>query len=80
MQDNADFAATNNFQYELWSDTDRTLALHLGAATSDTQAFASRKTYVLDEEGRLCLHYESVGVTDHPQEVLDDVTRLLQGR
>ena len=36
-----------------------------------------RKTFVLDEQGRLCLKYESVGVSSHPQEVLEDVTLLL---
>lgn len=52
--------------------------MHLGAASSDTQAFADRKTYVLDEEGRLRLRYDSVSVSPHPQEVLDDVTLLLE--
>ena len=51
--------------------------MHLGAATSEAQSAASRNTYVLDEQGRLCLQYESVGVSAHPQDVLDDVTLLL---
>lgn len=33
---------------------------------------------MLDEQGRLCLQYDSVGVGTHPQEVLDDLTLLLQ--
>ncbi len=76
--DNADFAADEGFQYELWSDDSRVLGQHYGAAGSDNQAFASRVTVVLDEMGRLCLVYPQVGVGQHPQEVLEDVTRLLQ--
>ncbi len=78
IEDNAAFAAAEGFQYDLWSDVDRVLALYYGAATSADQAFASRKTYVLDEQGRLCLQYASVGVSTHPAEVLEDVTRLLE--
>lgn len=75
--ENAEFAAAQGFQYELWSDPDRTLAMHFGAATSPTQPLASRRTVVLDEQGRLCLRYDTVGVTSHPSEVLEDVTKLL---
>ena len=57
---------------------DRVLALHYGAATSADQSHASRRTYVLDEQGRLCLEYVSVGVRTHPAEVLEDLTRLLR--
>ena len=75
---NATFAADQGYLFELWTDRNRELALHYGAATSVDQAFASRRTVVLDELGRLCLQYESVGVSSHPAEVLSDVTLLLQ--
>lgn len=75
--ENAAFASAQGFQYELWSDLQRTLALHFGAATSDTQGSAYRRTFVLDEQGRLCLQYDTVGVNSHPEDVLDDVTLLL---
>ena len=74
--ENEDWANEHGLQYELWSDDDRTLALAYGAATSETQAIASRKTVVLDADGNLCLRYDAVGVSTHPTEVLEDLTLL----
>ncbi len=73
---NATFKENNGFQFELWSDADRTLALYYGAASSEAQAMASRVTMVLDEEGGLVLEYGSVNPATHSQQVLKDCLAL----
>ena len=74
---NAQWAAEESFNFELWSDTDRTLALTYGAATSDTQAYASRITVILNADGDLVLEYlTDINVGTHPNEVYDDCVKL----
>lgn len=70
--ENLEWAQYEGFQYDLWSDLGRELALYYGAATSDTQSSASRKTFVLDAEGTLVLEYTSVSAATNPQDVLED--------
>ena len=53
-------------------DVDRVLAMYYGAATSSMQANASRKSVLLDAQGRLILEYPVVNVSNHPLEVLED--------
>jgi peroxiredoxin Q/BCP len=69
---NATFKTNNGYQYELWSDTDKTLALYYGAASSAAQAMAGRVTRILDAEGVLVLEYDAVNPALHPQQVLED--------
>ena len=75
-EDNHDWALAEGFQFELWSDPDRTLALHYGAASSPVQWFADRVTKVIDCDGTLVLEYPTVAVAAHPQEVLEDCQAL----
>ncbi len=66
------------FQYELWSDTDRALAMHYGAAKKPDANYPSRITVVLDDKGDLLLSYtDRIKVGAHPSEVLEDVKKLL---
>ncbi len=74
--DNAAWKADQGFAYELWSDLDRELALHYGAASSASQSMASRVTRILDEEGTLVLEYTVLNVSAHPQQVLEDCQQL----
>lgn len=69
---NATFKADNDFAYELWSDVDKDLALYYGAASSETQLYASRVTRILDAAGELVLEYNVVNAAAHPQEALED--------
>jgi peroxiredoxin len=71
-EDNAAFAEAQSYTYELWSDLDRSLALHYGAASSESQAMASRITVLLDEEGVWRLVYDPASVTSNAQDVLED--------
>jgi peroxiredoxin len=76
---NLAWAQAEGFGYGLWSDEDRELALYYGAATSPNQAFASRVTVLLDEQGELLLEYPSVLTGTHPGEVLSDCLALWGG-
>ncbi len=74
---NQAWAVDEGFQYDLWTDESRALAVHYGAATSTTQRFANRVTKVLDADGALVLEYTSnLVVGAHPQQVLDDCEAL----
>jgi peroxiredoxin len=64
------------FPYEVWTDVDRTLSLHYGAAEAKDDIAPKRVTKVLDAEGVLVLEYLEVDVGAHPKEVLDDCTLL----
>ena len=60
------------FQFEIWTDDDKTLALHYGAVGSSWSPFPSRITKMLDENGRLMLEYTDISVSTHPGQVLED--------
>lgn len=75
---NAQFKAADKFEFPLWTDAKRELALAWGAADSPTQAYADRVTVLLDPAGTRILHYNVVfNIATHPQEVLDDCKAIL---
>jgi peroxiredoxin len=67
------------FQFEVWDDTDKTLAITYGAAASRATAIPKRVTRVLDAEGNLVLEYNDVDTGTSPQRVLEDC-QILFGR
>ena len=73
---NAGWATTEGFQFPLWSDEDKALALHYGAANSKLSMVPSRITVVLDAQGTVVLRYDDVSVGTHPGDVLDDCKAL----
>ena len=81
---NAKFKAAEKFEFPLWSDLGRELALTYGAATSSDEAFADRITVVLDPNGEWVLEYPSSDVnftlTKHAGYVLADLQKLLASR
>ena len=78
MEDQAKWLQVQGFQYELWSDTDKTLALYYGAAKSKEQSTTDRITKILDAEGNLVLEYNDVSFQRNPQDVLDDCKILFE--
>ncbi len=75
---NALFKAEDKFEFPLWTDSKRELALAWGAAETANQMFADRVTVLLDPGGTRILHYNVVfNIASHPQEVLDDCKAIL---
>ncbi len=73
---NKTWAESQAFPFELWSDSQRVLASHYGAARR-LLPFPARATVVLDAAGQLVLEYKSgVEVGTHPQDVLEDCQAL----
>lgn len=74
---NLAWAQEEGFDFELWTDTDRTLALTYGAATSASQSYANRITVLLDASGDVQLQYlDHISVGTHPQRVYEDCQQL----
>ena len=73
---NSAWAADEGFQFELWTDDDRTLAVTYGAASSTSASFANRITVLLDAEGNQVLEYEVSSIGTHPADVLEDCEAL----
>jgi len=70
---NNDWAIEENFQYEVWTDSDKTLAVHYQAADNDQAFVPDRITVLLDGDGDLLLGYfEGLAVGTHPAQVLED--------
>ena len=71
--ENQSWAEDEDYEYEIWSDDDKTLALHYGAADSASDWFPSRVTMLLDSNGTLILEYvDNVNAGTHPAKVLED--------
>ena len=71
-----DWADSEGFQYELWSDDNKDLAIYYGAGTASSWA-PDRVTVVLDAEGNQLLSYSvGWGISSHPREVLEDVQAI----
>jgi len=71
------FQTNNNYEYELWSDLEREVALYYGAASSTSAFFADRITVVVAPDGEWVLTYPSVKPGQHPQDVLNDMTAII---
>ncbi len=70
--DNVPWVAKEEFEFEIWSDTNKSLALYYGAVDSKAAFFPNRITKLLDASGTLILEYTSVSVDNHPHDVLLD--------
>ena len=73
---NLTWVESEAFQYEIWTDEDKTLALTYGSITTALAPIPGRVTVLLDSDGELLLEYPSVDVNAHPQEVLEDCQAL----
>lgn len=77
---NKAFVEHENLPYEMWTDTNRTLGMTYGAASSSKAKLAKRVTVVLDPEGNQLLTYGGiVNVFGHPAAVLEDCQRVFKG-
>ena len=70
---NEGWVEDQGFEYDVWTDDDKTLAMHYKAADSAFALAPDRITVLLDEEGDLLLgYYDGIVVGTHPHDVLSD--------
>jgi len=70
---NAEFAKQQSFPFRLLSDTDRALAVAVGAADAPSQAMAKRVSYLVGPDGKVLKAYGDVNPKAHADEVLRDL-------
>ncbi len=73
--ENAAFAKKFDFPYKLLCDTERKVGLAYGACTDAKAGYASRISYLIDEQGKIAAAYPKVVPKDHPGQVLADAAR-----
>ena len=73
---NQQFIDENSLPYAVWSDGERELGLHYGAAVFPSDFLAKRITVVLDGAGNWVLQYAAEDVSVHPSVVLEDCEAL----
>jgi peroxiredoxin Q/BCP len=73
---NSAWAADEGFQFELWTDDNRDLAVAFGAASSSSAPYASRVTVILNADGEAVLEYRVTSISPHPAQVLSDCQAL----
>jgi peroxiredoxin len=74
---NQSWVDEQGYQYEVWTDTNKTLAVHFGAASSASAFVPSRVTVILNAQGEVEAVYDPVSnIGDHPGQVLEDCRTL----
>ncbi len=71
-KDNAEFVAKEKFPFRLLSDTDKSLAIQVGAADSKARMWARRISYLVGPDGNVLKAYDDVTPGNHAAEVLAD--------
>lgn len=75
----ADFAKKYSLPFPLLSDADGVIASKYGALTNlGILKMAKRYTFLIDPNGLLQKTYLSVDTSKHSQQIIDDLTRLIQ--
>jgi len=72
VQQNAAFARKFDFPFKLLCDTDRKVGMAYGACSDPKAGYASRISYLMDEQGKIAAAYPKVVPKDHPARVLAD--------
>jgi peroxiredoxin Q/BCP len=70
---NAEFVELQGFPFRLLSDTDRRLAVAVGAAESASQPVAARISYLIGTDGKVLKTYPNVDPEKHASQVLSDL-------
>jgi thioredoxin-dependent peroxiredoxin len=70
---NKAFVDAERFPFRLLSDTDRTLAVAVGAADTATEPVARRISYLVGPDGRVRAVYGAVVPATHARDVLGDL-------
>jgi len=73
IERNAAFAEKFKFPFPLLCDTDRSVGIAYGACADNKARYASRVSFLIDEDGNVARVYDNVNPRDHPAQVLADV-------
>jgi thioredoxin-dependent peroxiredoxin len=73
--ENAAFVAKEKFPFRLLSDTDRALAVAVGAADTKDQPVARRISYLVGPDGKVKVAYGTVVPQTHAQDVLGSMSK-----
>ncbi|MCP4807431.1 MAG: redoxin domain-containing protein [Proteobacteria bacterium] len=77
VADNQSWAEGEEFEFEVWSDDDKDLAVYYGAAKDDNAIWCDRVTFLLDEDGTVLLEYvDDIDAGVHPGQVLEDAQKF----
>ena len=69
--ENAAFVEKHDFPFALLCDTDREVGLAYGACKDESDGYAERFSFLIDEDGYLAQAWYKVDPRKHAQEVLD---------
>ncbi len=73
VEENRHFAEKFDFPFPLLCDTDRSIGLAYGAATSPNDEYAKRIAYVIDENGKVAQAHAKVDAASYPAEQLKNL-------
>ncbi len=71
--DNLAFHQKFDFNFDLLSDTDKSVAIAYGAAADTDVGHPARITIIIDGDGKVAKVYDKVVAVDNPGEVLADL-------
>lgn len=77
-EDNAEFVKKHGFPFRLLSDSDKQLAVQVGAADSTSRLWARRISYLVGPDGTVLEAYSDVDPGSHAERVLSDIAALAQ--
>jgi peroxiredoxin Q/BCP len=70
------FAAKHSLPFSVLADTDKSVAKAYGVL--GFLGWASRETFIIDPQGRIARHYESVDPKEHSKQLLADLQGLVK--
>src|SRR2546423_11497887 len=81
-EENRRFAEQNGFPFRLLSDRDRSAGERYETKRGPEESspeYATRRTYLIDPEGRIAKAYRVTDIPAHPEQVLADFRQLVAG-
>jgi len=69
------FAEKNSLPFSLLADTDKSVSTAYGVYLSE-RGIAARQSFIIDPQGRIVKHYETVNPAEHSKQILADLATL----
>ncbi len=74
-----EFAAKHSLPFSLLADTDRSVSTAYGVYQA-VPGFAARQSFIIDPQGRVAQHYQTVHPDQHSKQVLADLATLTKAK